>query len=71
MMINETCSCGASIEINREDELKLLRDWRKKHRCVPTPEFRGELGSSLTLGNVEPLPERPLGFIPEEKRKEK
>lgn len=33
MAISESCSCGASIELDRGDEVSLLLDWRKSHRC--------------------------------------
>ena len=33
MAISESCSCGASIELDRADELTLLYEWRKSHRC--------------------------------------
>jgi hypothetical protein len=33
MAISETCSCGASIELDRGDEVALLLEWRKSHKC--------------------------------------
>jgi len=68
-MINETCSCGAAIEVNRDDELKLIREWRRTHKCQPPREFQGELASITHIADKEPIPERQLGFIPEEKKR--
>ena len=33
MPISETCSCGAAFSAERNDELKLLNQWREQHRC--------------------------------------
>lgn len=32
-MISETCSCGASFQAERSDEIKLLNQWRVNHKC--------------------------------------
>ena len=33
MAISESCSCGASIELDRANEDSLWREWRKNHKC--------------------------------------
>ena len=34
MAITETCgSCGSSIDLDRNDEVQLWRDWQKNHKC--------------------------------------
>ena len=33
MSLSETCSCGASFTADRDDELKLLNQWRTAHSC--------------------------------------
>ena len=33
MSLSESCSCGASFTADRDDELKLLNQWRTKHSC--------------------------------------
>jgi hypothetical protein len=35
LSVNETCSCGANIEVSGRIELvlRLVRSWRKKHVC--------------------------------------
>ena len=33
MAISESCSCGASIELDRSDEVALLKEWRRVHKC--------------------------------------
>jgi hypothetical protein len=32
-VISETCSCGASFQAERSDEIKLLNQWRVNHKC--------------------------------------
>lgn len=34
MSINETCgNCGSSIDIDRNDEVQLWREWQATHNC--------------------------------------
>ena len=33
LMISESCSCGASFQAERSDEIKLLNQWRTNHKC--------------------------------------
>lgn len=49
MAISESCSCGASIELDRADELSLLYEWRKSHRCKgqDSAEFFSQAMSSV------------------------
>ena len=67
-MISETCSCGGSIEVNRDDELKLIREWRRQHKCLAKPEERPSLSSHIELSNNDPIPEQKFGFQPEERK---
>jgi len=32
-MISESCGCGASFQAERNDEIKLLNQWRTNHKC--------------------------------------
>jgi len=36
-MVRERCSCGAEFESDDDSAVKLLREWRKAHKCVVTP----------------------------------
>ena len=33
MSLSESCSCGASFSADRDDQLRLLNQWRKLHAC--------------------------------------
>jgi hypothetical protein len=33
-MVRERCSCGAEFESDDDSAIKLVREWRKKHKCV-------------------------------------
>lgn len=62
-MIREKCSCGAEIETDEENPLKILRAWRKNHVC----KANGELIYSSGFATVESAPdytkpEMHLGF---------
>jgi hypothetical protein len=62
MSLSESCSCGAGFSAERDDELKLLNEWRKTHKC-PKPQG-GNLGltsSSETSPNYH-IPEMHIGF---------
>lgn len=62
MSLSESCACGASFSAERDDELRLLNEWRSKHKC-PKPQ-----GGSLALNTVVDVaseynyPELRLGF---------
>lgn len=68
MSISETCSCGATFAAERNDELKLLNEWRTNHRCA-TPEH-GSLAimdtAQTTLAEDYHIPELHIGFRPSE-----
>jgi len=62
MSLSESCSCGAGFTADRDDELYLLNQWRKNHKC-PHPE-RGDLGLSAAVETApnHTLPELHIGF---------
>lgn len=33
MSVSESCSCGASFTVDRDDEIRLLNQWRTGHKC--------------------------------------
>jgi hypothetical protein len=62
MSLSEACSCGAAFSAERDDELNLLNEWRKMHKC-PKPE-RGNLALT-SLSEPAPdyhIPEMHIGF---------
>jgi hypothetical protein len=62
MSLSESCSCGAAFSAERDDELKLLNEWRKMHKC-PKPQG-GALGLSSSVETTVDFayPELRLGF---------
>ena len=62
MSLSESCACGASFSADRDDELKLLNDWRRSHKC-PAPE-RGDLALSAQIEAAPDytVPELHIGF---------
>lgn len=40
MSVRERCSCSAEFESDEPEAVKLLKEWRSKHRCIVTPELR-------------------------------
>ncbi len=62
MSLSESCSCGASFSADRDDELRLLNDWRRAHVC-PGPE-RGSLalGSAVESAHDFVYPNLRVGF---------
>jgi hypothetical protein len=68
MPISETCSCGAAFSAERNDELKLLNQWREQHKCqfpktgdlAIMDTSRNELAPDYTI------PEMHIGFRPSE-----
>lgn len=63
MSISESCSCGASFSADRDDELKLLNQWREDHKC-PAPQG-GDLSYSTATIETAPdhtFPEMHIGF---------
>lgn len=62
MSLSESCSCGAGFSAERDDELLLLNEWRKAHKC-PKPQG-GSLGLSSSVESAPDYsyPELRLGF---------
>lgn len=62
MSLSESCSCGAGFSADRDDELRLLNQWRKSHVC-PGPE-RGSLVLSSSSETVHDFvyPNLRVGF---------
>jgi hypothetical protein len=62
MSLSESCSCGASFSAERDDELGLLNQWRKRHKC-PKPQG-GALALSSSIESVDDFvyPELRIGF---------
>ena len=55
-MISETCSCSASFQAERSDEIKLLNQWRTNHKC------RAE-GNLAIIDNSRSEHSGPIGFM--------
>jgi hypothetical protein len=64
MSISESCSCGASFTADRDDELKLLNQWRIAHRCKDTGDLIFNNPSTAVIEKVDSnlAPELQLGF---------
>lgn len=62
MSLSESCACGAGFSAERDDELRLLNEWRGKHKC-PKPQG-GSLGLSSSVESVSDFvyPELRIGF---------
>lgn len=44
MGVRERCSCGAEIETDEDDSIRIVRQWRRAHKCIlpdPVPEGAG------------------------------
>jgi len=54
-MISESCSCGASFQAERSDEIKLLNQWRSNHLC------RSE--GNLAIIDSSRVETAPVGFM--------
>ena len=54
-MISESCSCGASFQAERSDEIKLLNQWRVNHKC------RSEF--NLAIIDNSRIETSPIGFL--------
>lgn len=55
-MISETCVCGASFQVERSDELKLVNQWRLDHKCRPQE-------GNLAIIDSSRIESAPLGFM--------
>jgi hydrogenase maturation factor HypF (carbamoyltransferase family) len=60
MKIAETCSCGASMKVEGDDSLKIIRDWRKNHVC----QHRDDDDVSIIISDNAQI-ERSIGFQPQ------
>ena len=61
MKISETCSCGASMKVDGEDAIKIVREWRRNHACRSNQEDHDEV--SLIISDNSQV-ERSMGFQP-------
>lgn len=57
-MVREVCSCGAEFESDESNAVRLLREWRRKHRCVNVP------GSTIVVDSAR-VSEAPDFVVPE------
>jgi len=55
-MIKETCSCGATIEIQSHGgEREIVEEWRKSHQHIPTkPDFTSDLPRDWRTDPIQP-----------------
>jgi hypothetical protein len=51
-MIHERCSCGASIKTDEVEAIKLVRDWRKNHRCEIDTDTDGSISGTAQVENA-------------------
>ena len=64
MSLSEACSCGASFQAERSDELKLLNQWREQHKC-PSNDTGGLVVIDSARSDAAPdftVPEMHIGF---------
>jgi hypothetical protein len=68
MSISETCSCGAAFSAERNDELKLLNQWREAHKCQFPKQ--GDLAimdtAQSSIAEDFRIPELHIGFRPDQ-----
>lgn len=62
MSVSESCSCGASFTAERNDEVKMLNDWRSKHKCRERVEFIAIDSSKSEPAPEYQVPELHIGF---------
>jgi hypothetical protein len=53
MSLSETCSCGASFTADRDDELKLLNQWRTAHSCKVSGDLSFNTAPSAVTETVQ------------------
>jgi hypothetical protein len=51
-MIHERCSCGASIKTDEAEAIKLVKEWRKSHRCEIELEQDGAISGTAQVENA-------------------
>lgn len=69
MSVRERCGCGAEFESDQPNCVRLWREWRLDHSCVPTAEeYKDAGGSFAVLETVTDnrRPELHIGFRPSE-----
>ena len=63
MQIKEKCSCGASIQLNAPDAIRLVREWRKKHTCLEKVEDPRDTSLSAHIERPDKVEsDYPIGF---------
>lgn len=62
MSLSESCACGAGFSADRDDELKLLNEWRRLHRCREPERGSLAVGSVVESAHDFNYPELRLGF---------
>jgi hypothetical protein len=62
MAVSESCSCGASFSAERNDELKLLIDWREAHECRNREVFAISDNGHISQIADQKDPELHIGF---------
>lgn len=58
-MISESCGCGASFQAERNDEIKLLNQWRTNHQCREVANL-----AIVDTARSELAGYHPIGFSP-------
>lgn len=62
-MIRERCSCGAEIETDDNDSLRIVVKWRKGHKCLPQVDDRVTSGfAQVEIAPDYTVPDLHLGF---------
>jgi hypothetical protein len=65
-MVRERCVCGAEFESNLKEAVRLLKEWRRVHKCVIVPASdRVEALASVDIVPESRTPELHIGFRPD------
>jgi len=65
-MVRERCVCGAEFESNLKESVRLLKEWRRVHKCVIAPAGeRSDALSSVDIVADSRMPELHIGFRPD------
>jgi hypothetical protein len=64
-MFRERCGCGAEFETDDDKGLRLLREWRRKHKCIQQQTGNADLQTTSETVNDGRQPELHIGFRPE------
>jgi hypothetical protein len=62
MSVSESCGCGASFSAERNDEVKMLNDWRNNHKCRERNEFMAIDNARSEVAPEYQVPEMHIGF---------